>query len=205
MSTTLIFAELLIIGVQTCVWLLLLGISILGYDWLQPFQSTTLINWQVPIVLVMLSVIYVVGLIFDRLADALFLNWDIRIRNKLLPNYSVPIGVMRFEVSKDNEYLNHQFEYTRSRMRVARASAINFGLITIFSVVLLFARFSGANDLERIRYIVFVVVTGLSLTLAAVFSWYKLMIAYFTFVKANYEFHTSKKTSTLAPLGEKEK
>jgi hypothetical protein len=43
MNTTLLFAELLIIGLQAGVWLFfLLFLSIFGLDWLQTLQATKL-------------------------------------------------------------------------------------------------------------------------------------------------------------------
>jgi uncharacterized membrane protein YqaE (UPF0057 family) len=110
-NTTLLFAELLVIGFQVSIWFSLLALSIFGYTWLQVFLSSGFANWQALIVVVLLSVVYVLGIVFDRLADFVFSGWDRRIRNQIIPVAPMPVAVMRFELGKDNEYLNRQFEY----------------------------------------------------------------------------------------------
>ena len=119
MNTTLLFVELLIAGTQVSVWLLMLILTLFGYSWIQ-VQGIT--DWQSIMVVLFLAFSYTLGVVFDRFADSVFEPWNRRLKNKMMPNPPLPIVVMRFEIGKDNEYLNHQFEYTRSRMRIARLS-----------------------------------------------------------------------------------
>jgi hypothetical protein len=126
MNTTLIFAELLIIGLQASIWLFLVVLAIFGTNWIQGLATFGIADWQTVIVVVAISIVYVLGVIVDRLADLVFTRWDIKIREQTYPNAPLTLGVMRFQLGKDNEYLNRQFEYTRSRMRIARASSLIF-------------------------------------------------------------------------------
>lgn len=193
MSTTLIFAELVIIGLEVALWLCILALNVFGYKWLQNIKVVQVTDWQALVMMGLLSLIYVLGILFDRVADSLFLRWDIRLRDKLLSGYAVPIGVMRFEVCKHNKHLNQQFEYTRSRMRIARASSLNFGLITLLIVIFIFTRLEGVSSAERWGYTAFTFLVGGLLTVVAIYAWYKLMVGYLTFVKANYDFCESKR------------
>ena len=158
MGTTLLFAELLIIGVQVSVWLSLLIVDVWGYKWISALQTIALSDWQTASVVLALSFVYVLGIIFDRVADLLFLGWDKRIRDKIIPNAPLPIAVMRFERDKGNEYLNRQFEYTRSRMRITRASSINFALMTLLSI--LFAFIHLQDNPRQEGYLIFLLVFG---------------------------------------------
>jgi len=83
----------------------------------------------------MLSIFYVIGIIIDRVADALFSGWERKLRKIGFPDSPMPIVVLRFELARGNEHLNHQFEYNRTRMRISRASALNFGLATIMGII----------------------------------------------------------------------
>lgn len=196
MSTTLLFAELLIIGLQATIWLSLLIVNIWGYRWLSTIQAIGFSDWQTVIVVLALSFVYVLGIIIDRVADLFFSGWDKRIREKIIPNAPLPIAVMRFELGKDNEYLNRQFEYTRSRMRIARASSINFALIILLAILFVLNHLQG--DPGQVGYLIFLLVFGSFLVCATLYTWHKLERTYFELVKANYELYESKPKATSA-------
>ena len=194
MNTTLLFAELLIIGLQASVWLFFMALVIFGVNWFQFLTSVGLADWQTVIVVVALSVIYVIGIIIDRLADLAFTAWDKKMRNKFFPNAPFPIGVMRFQLGKDNEYLNRQFEYTRSRMRISRASILNFALTTIFGVWLIF-QLQFPSPAEKTKFIVTALCGGILLTISALYTWHRLTQTYITLVKSNWDLFLSQKES----------
>lgn len=200
MNTTLLFAELLIIGLQTSLWTFLLVLNVFGNSWFQVLQSTGLYNWQAVIIILLLSIFYVLGIIIDRLADLVFSRWDRRIADKIIPHPPWPISVMRFELGRDNEYLNRQFEYTRSRMRIARASSLNFGASTILVMLLILTRLQSTSATERWEYFIFTSIIGVLLTVAAIYSWHKLTRTYFGLVKANYELYNAKQVESSTPF-----
>ncbi|RME59686.1 hypothetical protein D6779_03705 [Candidatus Parcubacteria bacterium] len=115
-----------------------------------------------------------------------------RLKNKILPDSSIPVGVMRFKVCKGNEPLNNLFEYMRSRTRIARSSALNFGITSLLAVIFVLTRAPGLSGTERWGYAFLVLLLGGTLSLGAIYAWYRLVIAYFTFVKSNYDYYYNK-------------
>ncbi len=184
MSTTLLFVELLIAGIQVLIWFVLLILTVFGYEWTFTFPVQAMRDWQVLITAILLSFVYVLGILFDRLADLLFSKWDRAIGSKRFPDAPHAFSVVRFQISKDNEYLNHQFEYTRSRLRIARASSLNFAVTTILALTFVAARLQGVQDHSKL--LIFIAVTGISLTGLAIMTWYHLVRTYFGLIKANY-------------------
>jgi hypothetical protein len=184
MSTTLLFVELLIAGVQVVVWFSLLVFSVFGYEWVSNIQSQALSDWEVLVSITVLAFVYVLGILFDRLADLIFSKWDRKIAIEMFPHAPHTFAVIRFQISKGNDYLNHQFEYTRSRLRIARASALNFAITTVLAVIFIAVRLQGIPD--HVTLLVFASVTGSLLTVLAVITWYKLVHSYFGLIRANY-------------------
>jgi hypothetical protein len=193
-----LFAELLIIGVHVGVWVFLLALNVLGPSWLQSSSSASLANWQGTVTVLLLSMVYVFGIIFDRLADLAFSGWDTRIKSKIIPHSSLPTSVMVLELSKDSEFISRQYEYARSRIRIARASSLNFGISTILSLTLILGRLQGVSVAEKWGYFTITLVMGSLLTMGAVYAWYRLTCGFLRGVKSNYDFHV-RQTQAAAP------
>lgn len=192
MDTTLLFAELLIAGTQVTFWLLILLLTLFGYSWI---QVQGLADWQSLVVVLFLAFSYTLGVVFDRFADAVFGPWNRRLKNKMMPNPPLPIVAMRFEIGKDNEYLNRQFEYTRSRMRIARASAINAVLITISGIAFVWVRIQGMTRGDKVGLCVALFIIGACIASLCAFAWRNLMRTYLKLVKVNYEKLAAKSAS----------
>ncbi len=186
MNTTLLFAELLIIGLQSVIWLLLLAFNFLGFGWLQALKAVS--DWQTLIAVASLSVLYVLGIVIDRVADFSFYGWDCSLKNRILPGLSFSSSAVRFDISKDNEFLNRQFEYTRSRLRIARASSLNFAISTVLLVILI-VRVQAPNEAALLF---FSVLLGILLTAGSVYAWRTLAVTYYKMVKGNYDLLQSK-------------
>ena len=195
MNTTLLFAELLITGLHTGLWLLLLALNIFGLDWLQSLLSKGVSEWATAILVSLLAVFYIFGIVFDRFADFVFFRWDKKIREKIIPNAPLRINVMRFQLAKDNEYLNRQFEYTRSRMRIVRAATLNFAISTILLLLLIILKTPDSS--EKIGYILVSSIIGILLTFGSIFAWYKLTQSYFKLVKSNWDLYLTQQNQTL--------
>lgn len=185
MDTTLLFAGLLIAGTQVFVWLFMLILTLFGYSWIQ-VQGVA--DWQNVAVILFLAFSYALGVVFDRFADSIFEPWNRHLKNKAIPNPLLPIAVMVFEVGKDNEFLAHQFQYTRSRMRIARASTINMGLITIIAIVFVLVRIQGMANSDKIGLCVAMLIIGACIVSLCAYAWRKLMETYLELVKASYDF-----------------
>lgn len=132
MTTTAVFAEILVAGLGALVWLLMLVLAM--------FPSTTLRvdslqEWGALLTLVVAAGAYVLGVAVDRTADS---AWDAFSRtpvgswvNRQFGESShwyktpAPVSKMRLTVIKESENLAKFLDYQRSRLRVARATALN--------------------------------------------------------------------------------
>ena len=203
MNTTLLFAELLIIGLQAAVWIFILLLNVFGIGWVQMLQAGNLANWQTAILIVLLSVFYVIGVIIDRAADALFSGWERKLSRIRFPGPPLPIVVLRFELARGNEHLNHQFEYNRSRMRISRASALNFGLATLMGTVFILMRAQTSSPNARWLLLGTTLIIGVVLTLGATFTWRKLMWGYFGMLKEYARFIQPEDVKPISTLKNK--
>lgn len=127
MSTTDLFVELLIIGLGAAVWVLLLIFSIFGLSWLTFEQFTSL-----TVLLPMLGFIYVLGIVTDRLADAIF---DHYFKQSLKRQYYPDDNDQDFRDRRylylKGEQLINLIDYGRSRLRICRGWCFNGVLIIL--------------------------------------------------------------------------
>jgi hypothetical protein len=71
MTTTAIFAEILITGLQAFVWLIFACLSVTGLDWLTAETMADLKDWVGLITVFVLGFAYTLGIVVDRVADSL--------------------------------------------------------------------------------------------------------------------------------------
>src|SRR5687767_9636167 len=141
MNTTLVFAELLIIGLEGGIWVSFLFLSIFGVSAFEK-PLAYLKDWQVLVLPIVFALIYVMGVIIDRGADSLFRKKEKQINNEIVGDLPVTISVMRFSLGTQNDFLNQQLDYTRTRIRIVRASIVNFLLISFSLSIFLLTRLS---------------------------------------------------------------
>jgi len=132
MHTTVIFAELLIIGVQAAVWVILLIIAFFGTGWIQDVKSA-IEGIEVLSTITILALLYTFGIIVDTISIVVFFV--------LRPQKFVEsLNLMKRRYEKDDLRITAlceesraftYFEYVRSRIRVMRGTAINFCAISI--------------------------------------------------------------------------
>ena len=79
MTTTNVFAELLIIGIETLAWIALLIFCLFGYGWID-FSIFNNLAIAIPLA----AAAYVLGIIMDRVSDTLLAGPDHAIRRKVL-------------------------------------------------------------------------------------------------------------------------
>ena len=176
MNTTLLFVEIFISGVQGLVWAALLALNLAGYQWLTNAKLPDFGGWSFLVSALIFSFAYSLGIVVDRTANALYSNWDKKIGARYFPSKDSVLKAVRFQV--ENENLNKALEYIRTRLRIARASSINFLLIMIFSIGLI-SKLDFLSSMEKWKYGGIVAVIGLLFVIAFVGSWYSL-------TKANY-------------------
>jgi hypothetical protein len=192
MGTTDLFVELIVIGIGGATWLLLLIFSAFGYDWVpldQMFSLAALIPF--------LSIVYVLGIVVDRLADTAFGKlWDSSLREKVY--------------AKEDEYLNDKrliyihpgrlgdlLEYGRSRLRICRGWTLN-ALLTLVSLdIFVWTRVTDAS--WRLKLTIF---GSLALALFALgnwFSWRQLSLASYHKIKRQSTFLRAVQSADSAP------
>ncbi len=126
MGTTDLFVELIVIGIGALTWIVLFTFSIFGFDWVPTEQL-----FSVPALFPLLSFIYIIGIITDRLADVIFGNlWAPKILRKHYSSSTDEINDRRLIYNAD-QFLANLMEYGRSRLRIARGWAFNSGIILI--------------------------------------------------------------------------
>ena len=126
MSTTSLIIEFLIIGIQVAIWLILMFLSIFGVDW---FVFEKIKGFEIIIAALALPIVYPIGIFVDNLADSLLDKWNWKIRGEYIPEKSQ--SVIKLLVIAKNEWLAAIFEYSRTRIRISRSTALNFLIITV--------------------------------------------------------------------------
>lgn len=141
MSTTAIFVEILIIGIQSVIWMSLFVLGVVGYDWIR----TTYIDldgWTNLVVVVLLALFYTLGIIIDRLADLFFMLIQpkkLLLKGKLLQRmFQQAQSDARMEVLLQERRAIEFLGYARSRIRIVRATLLNlfFGIVAALFFIL---------------------------------------------------------------------
>lgn len=195
MSTTLLFAEILIIGLHSGIWFLLLLLIIWGNNLLAIYEKYLISDSKLIIGLVLVSFFYVIGIVMDRFADALFDRWYLPLKNQVLPDRKISVQQMQFGLVKANPHYESHLYYARSRMRVARSSVINFSLITMLSIIYLLTRIPPSREIYSA--VAAIAIVGTLITIATFIAWKKLTITFLNFLH-NYdsEVNTPSKKTT---------
>ncbi|HHW78630.1 MAG TPA: hypothetical protein GX399_16605 [Xanthomonadaceae bacterium] len=171
MSTTAVIVEHLISGLQAAVWLALLLLASLGYDWIK-FDQLKDITAQ--LTFLMLTVVYPLGIFIDDVADFLFEYWSKRIRSKRFELEGIHLNerdVTAFQVLQDtkDDFLRSYFSYIRMRIRISRSASLNFGVCTLATIVFTVVRIPYTLKVLLVEFIV-----GAAFTSLAVWAWYRV-------------------------------
>jgi len=182
MSTTALFIELLITGLQAAIWLILLILCVLGFDWINPER---LKGFEAMIAVLLLPIVYPAGVFIDYLADRLFNRWEMKIRETY--NLSKGWSAMRLLMQTKDPALASHFGYIRSRIRISRSSAFNFALITITGVTFTSVRCGNVPQFPFWRTIFLETVIGATLTALAIMAWRHINHSFFKWVVRGYD------------------
>ncbi len=165
MSTTALVAELLVIGVGAAIWLVLIVLTFLGFDWVELEDLSKAIG-LIPAV----AVVYLLGIVVDRVADKLFKPWSDKIR---LRQFST---IEAFQTARGEVYerspLRGLFEYSRSRLRICRSWTFNAVLSACAANAFIVAQLE--DGVPRFRLSVVATAVLLGIGTACTFSWYQL-------------------------------
>jgi len=180
MSTTALFVDFLIIGVQAGVWLAMLVLTIIGYN---PINPTDIKGWETIVSVISLAFVYPLGLLVDQSADRLLLGKTKRLRAKILGNQTITILELLLK-AKDTR-LTGYFDYLRIRIRISRSTMLNFTFAAIIAPTYLMIR----NPLNMEQVGLYAALVGIGCLLIARFAyttWHQVSEQNFTrLIEAN--------------------
>lgn len=182
MNTTSLFVELIVVGLHATIWVGLLGLATFGYR-LDELDRMLSLNLAVPV----LALSYVLGIVVDKLADLLVIARDQRIRKQYAAPDEPSFLDMRFAILSRSDAVYQQLEYIRSRMRIARAAILNWGLTTLALLIVLWVHPGVALSADRRAGATFVIaLLGLFLVALSYHSWTALTRTYIRSTKSAY-------------------
>lgn len=166
MKATQLIIEHLLTGIQAILWLLLFSMTIVGTDWL--FISE-IMNYETPLLAIIISITYPLGIVTDNLADKLLKKYEETIR------IAIPGGnqsMRKLLLHLNNTDVTEYFDYLRTRIRICRSAGFNFLLITISSLLFTLTRFPFQ---EIWIYFILEIVVGFGLVIITFYSWVLLI------------------------------
>ena len=168
MGTTELFVELVVIGIGALAWMAIATFSIFGYTWV-PLDQLLSVSALIPF----LSVVYIVGIVTDRIADVIFeAIWVPGIQRKYYSSSDIARDDRRLIYSR-NEYLANLIEYGRSRLRICRGWAFNAVLIILASNFFISAQVS--NNALQNKLLIWVNILVGFIAFFSWYTWYKLL------------------------------
>ena len=137
MTTTAIFVELLIIGIQTSLWVVILLFAC-EPRFLAAIDLDRLQNWEGLVTAGAFAICYSLGILIDRLADLFFLisrpskvllkhEWAKKLQSRISAKRT---DTTPFELSLKEGTASEYFSYFRARIRITRALTVNALLTT---------------------------------------------------------------------------
>ncbi len=156
METTAVFAEIIVIGIQACVWLALLVAWAFGADWI---DLEGLKGWEALATIFAVAVAYTLGVVVDRVADFVddpVLRWTRNLAAWLGGKRATkgPAETSRARFRESRVRVLHAvgalaafLEYQRSRQRIARGTLFNLPLILVFGHLFLARRCGATADI----------------------------------------------------------
>jgi hypothetical protein len=181
MPTTELFAEILLVGLLALPWVAIANASFVRASGISDFHGG-----EAVVTAVVLALAYAIGIVLDRVADALFEPWDEAISRKVrsvsgLPGEStLSRPSVRFRVmAAAPDSIVRFLDYARSRRRVLRGVVLNSVLLTLVALgdVVLHHSSSPSNVSERLDWTL--ASAGTVFCGFALFSWWHIGRMYF--------------------------
>ena len=165
METTQLYIELIIIGLEASIWMCIFFVNIVGNKVLSIY-SDVLDNLSSSLVLI--GILYIVGIMTDRLSDIFFQKIENKIRLKSGLQAKTSILIWK-------KYNQEKFsDYTRSRIRVLRASILNVPLISVSLIWYVLKYFN-----KKLFVIIYIFLLGFLFTYVSWKSFVKLVSNYY--------------------------
>lgn len=122
MKTTQLYIELIIIGLETFIWMSIFLINSIGYE-IGDIIINVLNEFSTSLLLI--GILYIIGILIDRLVDMIFQKREDKIREQ--SGLQIKSSFLLLEKYNIENYA----DYSRSRIRILRASIFNIPLIVI--------------------------------------------------------------------------
>jgi len=191
MRTTAIVIEHLVIGIQTALWVAFLFLAWYGYDWIPVLTLPS----HVFFILLSILVLYPLGVFVDEFSDWLFHNLSMRIRREHVTDGT--LTTFQLLVRLNDPSTSQYFQYLRSRIRLARSSSVNFLLLTVAVIFFTVRQYSPTPDQPMASLVIIEGITGIIITLLALFSWWRVSHTFAKRIKWGWEaFHASIETKS---------
>ena len=154
MGTTSLYVELVIIGLEAMMWIIAFSIYLTDIKYISLIEK---LLEKLPVSIFILGVLYILGLIIDRVADGLF---D-KVENKLRASSGLVAAssILIWKESGQEEY----FKFTRSKVRILRASSINMPLFMISMALNVFQYYGWRTSLFAFFIILGGILSGATL------------------------------------------
>lgn len=173
MATTAVFVELLIVGLQAMIWIVGLIVAIWGTDWIvdsEGFLHSLSSPILAGLMLSLFAVSYTVGIVIDRLSDAILGPLGRRISATVNKEWTTEDkwSASHYEVLHASTGMGTVTEYIRSRMRVVRGLVVNAPLTTIAAGLAVEFQYKGTDTK---LYLSIIGLVGFAFTVLVLIAW----------------------------------
>jgi hypothetical protein len=122
-TTTAVFAEILVAGLGAVVWIVLIALAIAQPQKADLARLEHLKEWSALITTFVLALGYGLGTTVDRVSDSLF--------KKCFGKSEAVSSLLRLQVLARGDKVTDFVEYIRSRIRVSRSTTLNLAVTTV--------------------------------------------------------------------------
>lgn len=168
MGTTALIVEMVIIGFQVVVWMSLIILVIVGYDWIDVSKFK---DWATPISIALVGVSYTLGIIFDSFIRLLFITLE----------PASPGNMMAYIIATNTDAAE-ELNKRANRSSLVRATSLNLLIISVSSLIFVKKYFGWS-----IRILTLIVVFSILLTGLALLTWFRSVSGYNYYVREVYE------------------
>jgi hypothetical protein len=160
MKETYIVFELVLVGFQVLIWVLLLILSVFGYHWI---HIDFVKDWATQLSFAVLGIAYMLGVVFDKAIASLPFSWIIG-GGALTKMRDLPSPLeMRMQILARKAEVYEVLERRINQHRLVRATVVNLALISISALIFFLTRLGFNLRLLIIFVLLSVLFLGLAL------------------------------------------
>lgn len=157
MKTTNYFIELIIAGISTVTWVLLLVLSSIDHSIISTYFYLDNNIPYATIAAIALPFVYVVGVVADRIWDSIFDLLPTTYKDKHLKSYP-EYKTAKIKLLLSQDALIDKFEYNRTKIRICRAWMFNSILIIVSIYIFIQSHFPDTLEPGHIYNLTFIII-----------------------------------------------